>query len=194
MPNWTNRPTAAQQKSHLRLVRTPAKGKHGGIVLSADLIGCETHFYRNRTTPCSAPDCPACRAGYPTRWHAWIAVWTRKTNETLIFEMTAAVAEPFAGYHDHYGTLHGAEFYAERPSATPNGRVRVRIWPADLAGITLPPCPDVVAQLTHIWSIPKPDVSRQPLPGGNGELRTALNDVLRTSDPTLRSTTGQKSP
>jgi len=194
MPNWTNRPTEQHRHPHIQLLRTPPAKILVGIVLSHDLIGCETHFYRNRTTPCAAPNCPACDSQYPTRWHAWLAAWNQKHNAIYIFEMTAAVSEPFVDYHNHYGTLHGAMFKAWRPSRTPNGRVNVEISPADLAGITLPPAPDLPSQLSHIWSIPNHDIQQSRLPGGNGELRTVLKDVLRTQNPTLRHQTRQNMP
>lgn len=194
MPTWTKRPTPQQRTNHIPLLRTPHKGKHQAICLSEDLTGTDTHFFRNRTTPCTAPKCPACDHDYPARWHAWIAAWAQRRDQVFLFEMTAALAEPFAAYHDHYGTLRGAQFVAYRPSGTPNGRIALEIRPADLAGIHLPPCPDVVAQLSIIWSIPRTDMQRETLPGGNGELKATLRDLLRVHNPTLGTQTRQNKP
>lgn len=194
MPVWTNSPPPKDRANSMALHRTPPDKVITAIVTADQLIGTSTHFYRNRTTPCSKPDCPACEAGYPTRWHAWVSAWNQKHNAHFIFEMTAVIAAVFDQYRATYNTLRGAHFKAYRPSRTPNGRISIEIKPADLNGLTLPPEPDIKAVLTNIWSIPKSDI----IPGGkNGtgyEVRAAIADLKRASDPTLRRQTARKLP
>lgn len=158
MPVFTNRPPEDSSGPGLRLRRTPAPGKLTGIVTCRELIGCPTHFYRHRTVPCEPPDCEACKAGHPWRWHGYLSAIDCKTNEHFIFEMTAQAAETFTQYQARHDTLLGCLFEAARLGDRHNGRVLMRCKPADLTKINLPSAPDLMMCLCHIWNIPRPDL------------------------------------
>lgn len=157
MPQWSSTPPEDTHGPSLPLRRTPAAAKLEAIATSENLLGCPTHYFRSRTIPCERPECEPCAQGFSWRWHGYVAAVDTSSHEHFIFECTAAAAETFAKHRDRYGSLRGCHFRAERPSKTPNGRVVLRAKPADLAAITLPGAPDLMAALAHIWNIPKGD-------------------------------------
>lgn len=191
MATWTNRRPPTSDAGPMQIVRVPPTAPVSGLISSTDLIGCHTHFYRNRTIPCEGNRCPACNDGYTARWHAWVGLYLRRRAQHVLFEVTAAGSEHLARYADHYGSLRGADLKATRPNGKPNGRVQIVLMPGDLNGIQLPDPPDVLAALSKIWNIPLPDLNPGPN-RGNGRLIYPQNrDDLRTADPTLRTQTRQ---
>lgn len=187
MPRWSNEPPPNPRGPSLRLIRTPAAGKLTAIVTCDDLIGCNTHYWRNRTVPCEAPACDACDQGYSWRWHAYLTCLALDTNEHVILELTATAADPLFLYRETYKTLRGCMIQASRPSSTRNGRIELRTKPANQAQITLPREIDVPAALCHIWSIPLPDVTAPRLSAGlrgvNVEANTGGNHPASSLDP-----------
>lgn len=155
MLQFSSDPPLDSTRYALRLIRTPARGKLKLIVTSDDLLGCWTHFFAGRTTPCTGATCEACRGGASSRWHGYVSVLEPGAREHLIFECTAAAATSFANYRIKHGTLRGCDFIADRTSARPNARVRLRMTPADLAAIDLPEGANLTAVLCHIWGIPQ---------------------------------------
>lgn len=158
MPNFTNRPPADDSGPNLRLRRTPSFGKLVAIVTSTDLVGCPTHFFKKRTVPCERPDCEACAAGYAWRWHGYLSAVDQKTNEHFLLEMTAQAAEPFVEYRERHHDLVGCLFEASRLGEHANGRVIIRCKPIDLTQVKLPPTPNLIACVCHIWNLPLPKV------------------------------------
>jgi len=162
MPNWTRRPPADDDAHGIRLRRTPCGGQILAIVTSHDLIGCNTHFYRNRTVPCEAPDCQACNEGLPWRYHAYLSAVDAKTNEHFLFEMTPAAAEVFSDYFERHETLRGCLFKAHRSSPHPNGRVLISATPADLSTRTLPKEPNITKLLCYVWNVTNDNANNAP--------------------------------
>lgn len=155
MPNWTrDLPTDSSAVTH-RVKRCPAGGRITAIVTANDLLGCNTHYYRGRTQPCEAPNCPACNDGIGWRFHAYLSAVDTNTNEHFIFEFTAQAAEAFDVYRKAHGTLRGCLFEATRQGTKPNGRVIVRTKAADLTARVLPDPPNVQRVLTVLWNIPE---------------------------------------
>jgi len=159
MPNFTNSPPEKTSGQGLRLCRTPANGRLTATVTCPQLIGCPTHFYHYRTVPCEAPDCEACQAGQPWRWHGYLSAVNHETHEHFLFEMTAQAAENFTAYHERHGTMLGCIFEAKRLGEHNNGRVLIRCKPGDLANVHLPQPPNMINALSHIWNIPTPQFS-----------------------------------
>ncbi len=171
MPNFTNAPPDEGRGPALRLIRTPAPGKLIATVTCKRLVGCPTHFYQRRTIPCDNPGCPACESGHSWRWHGYVSAVNHQTHEHFIFEMTAQAAEPFTRYHERHDTLHGCIFIATRLGGHHNGRVLIQCKPQDLTGVQLPPPPDMIKSLCHIWNIPTPQVKVDGILKGNDRLR-----------------------
>lgn len=139
----------------LPIRRTPPSGTLAAVITSSDMLGAYTHYFGGRTTPCARPDCRACAEGLPYRWHGYVAAHDLKSGEHILFEITAAGAEPLAEYHTHHGTLRGCELRASRPSKRPNGRVAIITRPYDLKQGRIPREPDLIACLAHLWNLPK---------------------------------------
>ncbi len=188
MPNFTNSAPEKTSGQGLRLCRTPAVGHLVGLVTCPQLIGCPTHFYHYRTVPCEAPDCEACQAGQPWRWHGYVSAIDQATNEHILFEMTAQAAENFTGYHERHGTLIGCLFEAKRLSQHTNGRVLIRCKPTDLANVHMPPAPNMINALSHIWNIPTPQFSFDGLTKKNPRIVIQRN-VKGNSKPTTAPVT-----
>lgn len=159
MPTWTHNPPDDQNKYALTLLRTPPDKPLHAIITSTDLIGCDTHYWGGRTTPCEAPSCPACAAGVPSRWHAYIAIFNPATNRQALFEMTANAADTLVAYRDATGSLRGCEINALRDRRARNGKVVITTRPADLTKNHLPPEPDVIRALSIIWQLPHPAIT-----------------------------------
>jgi len=153
MHTFQNAPPADPRGVALKLVRTPASANLRAVVTSDNLVGTYTHFWKGRTLPHDHDDSPACKAGMPYRWHAWLSAYTATKHEHILFEMTAQAAELFATYRKAHGTLRGALFDANRPSRKPNGRVNIHIRPTDLSGHVLPDPPDLIKCLSIIWNL-----------------------------------------
>ncbi len=160
MPIWTNQPPDASGPYAFRILRTPPDRPITAIITTPDLIGCNTHFIKNRTTPCEGPEhCPACAAGHSWRWHGYVACVLTHGLEHVLFECTPASAETFRNYLKLYNTLRGCSFTAWRPSKRHNGRVVIQCKYTDPAKTPLPEPPDVKTILCHIWNIQNTHVS-----------------------------------
>ena len=154
MPQWTNVPPTEPEGKSFRLIRTPAAKALVLICTSADLIGCPTHYYRNRTMPCERQACEPCEHGYSKRWHAYVAAIDPTTGEHLIFEMTRQAGDELRDYRLRHGTLRGCKLQATRANNRPNGRLCIRTKPADLATLNLPEPPNIVRVLCNLWDVP----------------------------------------
>jgi len=102
-----------------------------------------------------------------------------KSNEHVLFEVTAQASEQFTEYHKRHSTLLGCQFRAERAGGKSNGRVLIRTKPADLAKVNLPKPPDIVKALSHIWNISTRDITEQGIQKGTPRL-----NVQQTDKPT----------
>jgi len=170
MPQFSNEAPPESTRPGFRLIRTPAQRSVVAIVTCDDLVGCPTHFYRNRTLPCEAPNCEPCNTGHAWRWHGYVSCVDQSSHEHILFEMTAQASDAFRDYRKEHNTLRGCLFKASRVSFRYNGRVVIRCKPADLAGVTLPGPPNIPVMLCHIWNIPTPDVKTNGKSKGHPKL------------------------
>lgn len=159
MPTWSHATPTTSKHMGFDLIRTPIDQPLRGIATSADFVGCDTHFWGGRTMPCERPDCPACNAGMPYRWHAYLSCILPKTHEHAIFECTQLAAKSFEAYKSAHGTLRGCLFSASRPKKASNSKVCITTHPADLAQLVLPEPPDLIAILSVIWQLPSAGVA-----------------------------------
>jgi len=153
MPTWSHFPPADELRGNMQLVRTPRDGSLVGIVTSDDLIGTNTHFWGGRTTPCEPPSCPACDAGCPTRWHAYLSFLRLDIGTQQLLELTAQASIIFSRYVDAHDTLRGCHFKSYRTGTAKNSKIEVLTKPADLTKLILPDPPDILAVLAMIWRI-----------------------------------------
>lgn len=184
MPNWTSVPPTDDSHHAYTLKRTPSNRPLLAIVTSDDLLGCDTHYWGGRTVPCERPECKACQASIPYRWHGYVALWDPNTREQFLFEFTARAATALVDYRRTYGTLRGAAICAQRTKQTKNARVEIRCKPADLAKHTLPTAPDLRLALAVIWQLPHRAIDEEP--GLDGRPQVRVNGPVRKQldDPT----------
>lgn len=193
MLKFNSDPPEDPRGTSLPLVRCPTMKAISGIILSDDLIGTNTHFYRGRTLPCDDGNCPACTDGFPWRWHAYLALYGLSSNRVVLFEMTAKATEPLILYRKAYGTLRGCHLTAKRANSSPNSRVIITTKRADLQATTLPDAPNVISALSIIWNIESPSISVEGINRGAQALTTTRNLNLRANLPPT-STTPSLSP
>ncbi len=173
MPAFSNSVPSDEKHMAFELIRTPQDRPLVAVVTSEDLIGCYTHFWGHRTVPCEQPDCPACIAGMPFRWHAYLTALESKTRRHFLFECTANAAKEFEIYREANGTLRGCLFNALRPKRGRNSKVEITTKPADLTRIVLPEPPNIVKALCTIWQIPSTAVEEGS--GHNGTPTPVVN-------------------
>jgi hypothetical protein len=150
---FTARPDASDDEPNFQIVRTPPKGKGGGVVITHDLIGCKTHYWKRRTLPCNPQSCEACDEGHPCRWHGYLALWNQRTKRIHVLEITSNAVPQIDDYFKRYGTLRGAEIIVERVPQKPNGKVFATLTQSGIPGDLLPPHPDLETFLTKLWDV-----------------------------------------
>jgi hypothetical protein len=160
MINWNDRPPADTIGVALPLIRASNGRPFRGHVTCHHLLGCNTHYWSGRTTPCASDDCPACKEGAPWRWKGYLSAIDCDTRRHVLLEVTALAAEPLVQYQDAKGTLRGALIEATRPGTRKNQRVWIRIKPAPEDAPALPPEPNLAKALAQIWSLPTTELSR----------------------------------
>jgi hypothetical protein len=179
MPNWSASPPTTPHDQQYRLIRTPAARSLHCVMLADAPVGCPTHYFKGRTMPCETDKCEPCSIGMPWRWHAYMPIQVWGTNERCILELTAQACEQLAEAVAQYETLRGVEIVLDRPSRRPNGRVRIVVAPGRRPDSTLPPAPNTIACMSHIWGTDDRPLDTQPgklgtnrllvPPNGNGE-------------------------
>jgi len=179
MPEWSNRPPQKSEFAGIRLVRVPAKGSIRGLVTSTHLLGCLTHYYRQRTAPCEGVNCQACRDGHAPRWHGYISYLDANGHNHRVLELTALAAQAVAEFDDRNGTLRGAIFYAERTGGRPNSPVAVTVEPHDTDLRKLPDPLDLEKFLTTIWAEGTRRLTAPPKHDDADQLPDADTDISR---------------
>lgn len=159
MLNFSSDVPSDPRGNSLPLMRCPSNRSIEGIITCEDLVGTRTHYYRGRTIPCDDAECPACSDGFPWRWHAYVSVYSPRSQRTVLFEMTARCAETLVTYRKAYSTLRGCHLIAKRANTSPNSRVNLQTKQADLQSIALPASPNILEALSIIWNIELPSIS-----------------------------------
>ena len=149
----TPRPADSELRTSYRIVRAPNTGELNGLILSAHIYGCDTHYFHGRTRPHTEPVCEACEEGSNKRWQGYLALMLTKSRDLALFEFTAAAAAPLVEYEAHNNTLNGAVIRAFRTSVKANARVVIRIERGDVDLYHAPDPPDVQAILARIWGV-----------------------------------------
>ena len=193
MLNFQTNPPDDPRGNSLHLVRCPTGKLFAGVILSDDMLGTPTHYYKGRTIPCDDEHCPACKDGFPWRWHAYLAVYQRTLHRTVLLEITAKAAEPLKLYRKAYGTLRGCGLTAKRINSAANSRVIITTCRADMQDLKLPDEPNVLEALSIIWNIELPSMCVGGTLKGVSAIMTKRNlDLRNNSLPT--NTTPSQSP
>lgn len=153
MIHWTNRKEDNDPTRNFKLFRCPRSGSLTGVIVSPDMIGTGTHFWKNRTMPCTGKSCPACRDGFNPRWYGFLGIWSPKTDRLGILEITEAASDEVDRYYDRHKTLRGAQIKVSRQGNRPNGRVLADLTTGTIDPERLPPAIDIKATLLRMWEL-----------------------------------------
>lgn len=177
------------------LKRTPINGALQGIITCEDVLVCDTHYFRGRTTPCERivndegktiddAACQPCREKIGFRTHVYVSVFDVKKRDHFIFECTAIAAKSLSEYKQSNSTLRGCILYASRPKGTPNSKVFIETNTANLQKQPLPHAPDLQKALCVIWRIPLDTLEPVDHHKKNGKVKASTNrlDVMRRQD------------
>lgn len=152
-PRWLEEPSAPSGLPHLPLVRVKPGAGTSGMITSTKLLGVPTHYMSRRTLPCVEKDCPGCEAKLPTRPEWYLALWTTVPSRHIIAALTPAVAWQIKDYFRDCPTLRGCLVRLTRAGKAANSRLLVDCQLVETAQQKLPPEPDLVAHLLHIWGL-----------------------------------------
>jgi hypothetical protein len=181
MPTYTNTPPANTHGHGIQIERVPAGRPYKALSISPDVIGTRTHFWGGRTMPCESPDCKACAAAVPWRWHSYHAVIHDRSAELFLLELTAQATERLIAYRSAHGTLRGCMIRAHRANYARNSRIHIDCQPTDLTNIIMPPAPDLIHALAVMWHLPLPAL--QPTGrGGLGDAIETASDLAHAGD------------
>lgn len=137
----------------LAVKRAPSIGRDIWTILSEQLYGCSTHYYRRRTQPCVGDGCEICASGQPRRWYGWLVGYDVARREKVIVEVPPGVALALRAYRGQVGNLRGHCICLSRRNKKENGPVKAEFAAGKFASELLPPCPDIVALLSRMWCV-----------------------------------------
>lgn len=137
----------------LAVKRAPSIGADIWTILSEQLLGCGTHYYRRRTQPCVGSDCPICAEGQSRRWYGWLIGYDPGKRIKVLVEVPPGVAIALRTYRGHVGNLRGHVIRLSRRNRKENGPVVGEFAAGKFASELLPPCPDIVPLLMRMWQI-----------------------------------------
>jgi hypothetical protein len=171
---WKDRPPAPTEFGGIRLGRVQPGKDYEALITCESMAGHDTHWWKRRTVPCTAPDCAACCEGTPARWHGYLSVYSTRTRINSVLELTSLAAASVAEYEDRHGSLRGALLRANRLGNRPNSPVSVTIVPFDGDLRTLPRAVDLRRFLETIWSVKPNREDGQDDPPAGQNIRNTL--------------------
>lgn len=183
---WSDCPRSDGGEFSWTLTQTPVKGSLSVIVLSHNLTGCVVHFWSGRTLGCTGVDCEACEKNRAAFWEGYLAAVKRGSLERVIVRITEKIGGRIVAWQNNRHTLRGAVMEFDRPSRTPNGRIRLKI---EETAVDVPEKlvePDMQKVLCHIWRMN--GVPRENLIGRQSVINGLQAD--KNSDGGLRLTAG----
>lgn len=154
-----NHPNDRDSHYNWTIKRAPADRALPLIVMSRECFGIRTHYWAGRTGPCIRAGCDACKAGRLSRWTGYLACIEPADGSQVLFEYTPPAAEQLQKLIAAQGYLRGTKLLAARSKKVKNARVIVTARGLYEHMDTLPPAPDILPILFHIWGIRSQEVS-----------------------------------
>jgi hypothetical protein len=124
---WEDCPRKDGGEHAWSLIQTPAKGTLEVVCISPRVVGAYVHFWNNRTLGCTGEDCEPCQKNRAKFWEGYVAAIKTRTFDRLIVRITEKIGGRIAAWRLDRHTLRGAVMEFDRPSRTPNGRIRLVI-------------------------------------------------------------------
>ncbi len=153
MSNWTTRPDRSEGPPPTTLLRAHATKTIKACVISDDVIGTDTHFWKGRTVKCFGELCEPCSDGRKPRWYGYLGVIVAVDRPPLIFEFPDGAFDAVDAYRQKWGTLRGSKITAERSPHRANGKVILTLTPAKINIAELPEEFNVEERLHRIWDL-----------------------------------------
>jgi len=171
MNPWTNRPDARDTTPTMQILRARPATTTAGVLLSPDLTGAYTHYWRGRTRICENPNCDPCNAHHKPRWYGYAALWSPNSNAVALLELTPACLPQIDAHIQRHNTLRLAQIRLRRANNKPNSRLILQIDLHPYPSGNAPPNPDVHATLERLWECtivhPALEISRLALNNGS---------------------------
>lgn len=180
MPIWTREPSAEERTPNVPIIRTPAKGALVGFCTSYHLIGCNLHWWKNRSLPCEGKNCPACAGKTPWRWKGYIGLWQPEIVTHSILEFPAGCCDPITNFCEHDETIRGAIVKLTRVPQKQNGRVVLQIKRPKEPQMPFPDALDITVNLGRIWDMPAHQDAIMPERAKARRVTTESNGRLQT--------------
>lgn len=150
---FSDRPEASAMPLGFPVVRAPQKGSDIYTLLSDEVIGCWTHFFRGRTQPCLGDLCTICSPEVRRTWHGWLLGYDPSRRQTYIVELPAGPAMALTKWREERGSLRGCSIELRRKNGKVNGPVQVGTAGPKIDLSLLPPCLDLKPMLLRMWQI-----------------------------------------
>jgi len=151
-PNWSPRPNDADLPVGIPLLRIPQHGTGFQVVVSREIVGVDTHYFKGRTLPCTMPVCPACMEFSPKRWHGYLYVMSAKKLTIAAVELTAGCAQQIDRAVQNFGSLYKLIIQGTRQKQRANGKIEISasgLFTGAIPELRIPPIKEL---LKRIWS------------------------------------------
>jgi hypothetical protein len=148
---WEDCPRKDGGEHAWSLIQTPPKGTLEVVCISHKVVGAYVHFWNNRTLGCTGEGCEPCEKNRAKFWEGYVAALKARSFDRVIVRITEKIGGQIATWRADRHTLRGAMMTFDRPSRTPNGRIRLQI---QSEAANLPDkivAPDMHEVLCHIW-------------------------------------------
>lgn len=170
--DWNTLPGKPDDTRAWPIMRVGTKGVSRLVIVSNELIGRFTHYWKGRTQPCLTDVCEACANGQAARWYGWLAVISETSGAKAIVEITYQGYVSVADTITFADTLRGRGMAIRRIPAKPNGKMRVEIRPHKTVPIELPNEPDIRAILERMWQATPKEFADEPPPSAGTRQRS----------------------
>lgn len=139
--------------------RTGADGPMKLVIISSDMLGIRTHWFRGRTGPCLLENCEACKHGMLSRWKGYVLALETSCQMQCVFEFTPPGAIALEEARSRFGTMRGLQVIASRAGKKANSKVSLHVKGITVLGPAA--CPDygIWPVVARIWGI---DSDRSP--------------------------------
>jgi hypothetical protein len=152
-PSWKRRPDQAGTLLDFQIFRVPAAGEKGLVILSHDIVGADTHFYRNRTRVCMGIDCVACRDSSPCRWRGYTFALRWQQQTVVLLEVTGAAMPNLHEWFCAHRTMRELAVDFVRMKGVANGRLIANNLRKYSHSMPLPAPKRVKDALTKLWRL-----------------------------------------
>jgi hypothetical protein len=156
---WRHEPPPASNLPELVLRRLHASETFHGTITCTRVASCIVHFYGGRTLPCLGDDCPGCKLGRDKRRECYISLERRDHRTHGILGVTLGAERNLADKAPNWANVRGLEVTIRRKGRKANGQVSLDVHGQTLETHRLPPAPELMRHLFHLWGLDSEQMS-----------------------------------